>query len=163
MRFRAEQPQGTCRGPAAAPAAAFSDSAQPYAEARADALLLAAAKIVLPPPGVGPGDLAEPASRGVQLVVQYGQCHALPSPAMHSATDWPRILRRMWVRMDQLPDSFGIRTTDEGDRGTVLTYLMTNALRVSRAELPGGTGRQEFAVICNRYHALPGRGGRLGP
>jgi hypothetical protein len=61
----------------------------------------------------------------------------------------------MWLRMDRLPDSLGIRTADEGDRGTVLTYLMANALRVSGAELPPGAGRQEFSMICSRCHALP--------
>jgi cytochrome c5 len=129
---------------------------QTLANARADAILLAAAKVALPPPGVEPGDLAEPTSRGAGLVVKFcGQCHSLPSPAMHSATDWPRVVRRMWLRMDRLPDSLGIRTADEGDRGTVLTYLTTNALRVSGAELPRGQGREEFAVICSRCHALP--------
>ncbi len=129
---------------------------QSSVDARADAILLAAAKVALPPPGIGPGDLAEPASRGAGLVVKFcGQCHSLPSPAMHSATDWPRVVRRMWLRMDRLPDSLGIHTADEGDRGTVLTYLTNNALRVSGAELPQGQGREEFAVTCSRCHALP--------
>lgn len=122
----------------------------------ADALLLAAAKVALPPPGIGPGDLAEPTSLGATVVVKYcAQCHPLPSPAMHSATDWPRVVRRMWLRMDRLPDSLRIRTADEGDRGTLLTYLAANALRVSGAELPAGPGREDFAVSCSRCHALP--------
>ena len=74
---------------------------------------------------------------------------------MHSATDWPRVLRRMWLRMDRLPDSLGIRTANEGERGTVLKYLMANALQVSGAELPKGPGREDFALICSRCHALP--------
>jgi mono/diheme cytochrome c family protein len=126
------------------------------ADARADALLLAAAKIALPPPGIEPGDLADPTSSGAKLVAKYcAQCHSLPSPGMHSATDWPRVLRRMWLRMDRLPDSLHIIAGDEGERGTVLAYLTANALRVSGAELPPGTGRQEFAVVCSRCHALP--------
>jgi cytochrome c5 len=136
--------------PAAAPAAASST------EARADALLLAAAKVALPPPGILPADLPDPTSPGAGLVSQYcTQCHALPSPAMHSATDWPRVLRRMWLRMDRLPDSFHVATGDEGNRGTVLAYLTANALRVSGAELPPGPGREDFAVTCSRCHALP--------
>ena len=139
-----------------APAGVASDPLQPVAEARADALLLAAAKVALPPPGVGPGALAEPGSAGAGLVVRFcGQCHALPSSAMHSATDWPRVLRRMWLRMDRLPDSLGIQTANEGERGTLLSYLTTNALRVTGAELPAGPGRQEFAALCSRCHALP--------
>ena len=74
---------------------------------------------------------------------------------MHSATDWPRVVRRMWLRMDRLPDSLGIRTANEGERGDLLAYLTTNALQVSGAELPKGPGREDFAVICSRCHALP--------
>jgi cytochrome c5 len=144
-----------CRGSGSAPAAAAADVVS-SADARADALLLAATRIALPPPGIAPGDLAEPASPGAQLVGRYcAQCHALPSPTMHSATDWPRVVRRMWLRMDRMPDSLAIRTANEGERGTVLTYLIANGLRVSGADLPPGRGREDFAVICSRCHALP--------
>lgn len=126
------------------------------AAARADALLLASARIALPPSGIGPGDLPNPTSREAGLVVQYcAQCHELPSPAMHSATDWPRVVRRMWLRMDRLPASMAIRAPDEGDRGGVLNYLMANGLMVSGGELPAGAGREVFAVVCSRCHALP--------
>ena len=146
----------TCKGAETVPATNPLDATRPPAEIRADALLLIAAKIALPPPGIGPGDLAEPASPGALLVAQYcGQCHELPSSTMHSATDWPRVLRRMWLRMDRLPDSLGIRTANEGERVTLLNYLTANALRVSGAELPPGPGRQEFSVFCSRCHALP--------
>jgi cytochrome c5 len=144
-----------CRGSGSAPAAPAADVVS-SADARADALLLAATRIALPPPGIAPGDLAEPASPGAQLVGRYcAQCHALPSPTMHSATDWPRVVRRMWLRMDRMPDSLAIRTANEGERGTVLTYLIANGLRVSGADLPPGRGREDFAVICSRCHALP--------
>lgn len=145
-----------CHGAARLPVTSSVRGDASSAGSRADALLLAAAKVALPPPGISPGDLAEPQSPGAQLVVRFcAQCHPLPSPAMHSATDWPRVLRRMWLRMDRLPDSLGIHTADEGERGTLLSYLITNALQVSGAELPKGPGREEFAVICSRCHALP--------
>jgi len=131
-------------------------SASAVADARADAVLLAAAKIALPPPGIGSGDLPDPASPGALLEVKYcAQCHNLPAPSMHSANDWPRVLRRMWLRMDRLPDSLGIIRADEGERLTLLTYLTENALRVSGSNLPPGPGREEFAVTCSRCHALP--------
>jgi mono/diheme cytochrome c family protein len=126
------------------------------AEARSDALLLAATKIALPPPGIAPGDLPDPGSPGAELLARYcAQCHEIPTPVMHSATDWPRVLRRMWLRMDRLPDSLLVRDANEGERGTLLSYLTTNALRVSGAELPPGRGREDFAVVCSRCHALP--------
>lgn len=121
-----------------------------------ETVLLAATMIALPPPGLAPADLPDAASSGARLVGTYcGQCHALPAPSMHSATDWPRVLRRMWLRMDRLPETFGIASTDEGDRVTLLNYLMANALRVSDENLPAGTGREEFAEVCSRCHALP--------
>jgi cytochrome c5 len=145
-----------CRSSASIPATSNAAAAVSSADARADAVLLAAAKVALPPPGINPGDLAEPESPGAHLVAEFcAQCHGLPSPAMHSATDWPRVLRRMWLRMDRLPDSLGIRTADEGQRGTALRYLMANALQVSGAALPKGPGREDFALICSRCHALP--------
>jgi hypothetical protein len=57
--------------------------------------------------------------------------------------------------MDRLPASMAIRAPDEGDRGGLLNYLMANGLMVSGAELPAGAGRQDFAVVCSRCHALP--------
>ncbi len=135
--------------PAGAPAAGTA------ASTRADALLLASAKMALPPEGTTPASLPDSGSPGAHLMVQYcATCHSLPSPAMHSATDWPRILRRMWLRMDRLPDSFNIRPPAEGERGQLLAYLQANALQVI-TELPPGQGREEFEVICSRCHALP--------
>src|SRR4249920_2517467 len=73
---------------------------------RSDQLLLAAASIALPPAGVQPGDLPDPNSRGAQVLTTYcAQCHALPAPVEHSATDWPGVTRRMWIRMEELPES----------------------------------------------------------
>jgi cytochrome c5 len=123
---------------------------------RSDRLLLAAATIGLPPAGVAPGDLPEPASRGAQLVAKYcAQCHSLPAPATHSATDWPSVARRMWLRMEWLPDSLAVQVPTNAERYELLQYLTLNALRISGAALPEGRGRETFALICSRCHALP--------
>jgi len=121
-----------------------------------DQLLLASARIALPPEGVAPGDLPDSASAGAALLVTHcAQCHALPSPKMHSATDWPRVARRMWLRMDRLPGDLALAVPDEGARASMLAYLTANALPVSTATLPAGRGREEFAMICGRCHDLP--------
>lgn len=123
---------------------------------RSEQLLIAAATIGLPPAGVAPGDLAEPTSRGAQLVVKYcAQCHSLPASTAHSATDWPSVTRRMWLRMEWLPDSLGVQVPTNAERYEMLQYLTGNALRVSGSELPAGRGREAFAQICSRCHALP--------
>ena len=121
-----------------------------------DELILTTAKIGLPPAGITAADLPEPASAGAGLVATFcAQCHDLPSPAMHSATDWPGVVRRMWLRMDRLPEHLHVAVPDQGDRNTMLTYLTANALKVSGENLPPGRGRAEFAMICSRCHALP--------
>lgn len=123
---------------------------------RSDQLLLAAASIGLPPAGVAPGDLPEPNSRGAQLVVKScAQCHALPTPTAHSATDWPGVVRRMWLRMEWLPESLAVQVPTAGERYEMLQYLTLNALKVSGSVLPAGRGREAFALICSRCHALP--------
>ena len=140
-----EAPRGA--GGAAPPTAQLSHS---------DNLLLAAATIGLPPAGIAPGDLAEPTSRGAQLVVKYcAQCHSLPAPTAHSATDWPGVARRMWLRMEWLPDSLGVQVPTSAERYETLQYLTGNALQVSGAALPEGRGREAFALVCSRCHALP--------
>jgi len=128
----------------------------PPALDRSDQLLLAAAKVALPPPGVAAGDLPDPKSRGAQLVIQYcTQCHSLPTPTMHSATDWPSVARRMWLRMEMLPESIGVKVPTPSDRYTILTYLLANSLKVSGSVLPAGKGRDEFATVCSQCHAVP--------
>ena len=136
------------------PQAAATQS--PPALDRADQLLLAAAKVALPPPGVAAGDLPDPKSRGAQLVIQYcTQCHSMPTPTMHSATDWPSVARRMWLRMEMLPASIGVQVPSPSDRYTILTYLLANSLKVSGSVLPPGKGRDEFAIVCSQCHAVP--------
>jgi len=121
-----------------------------------DELLLAAANVALPPPGVTAADLPDPQSSGAQLLAQYcAQCHELPSPAMHSATDWPSIVRRMWLRSEGLTPSLGVKVPTLGERFAVMEYLTANALKVSGANLPSGRGRDAYSEVCSQCHALP--------
>lgn len=120
-----------------------------------DELLLASAKVALPAPGTTPADIPEPESQGAQLIVEYcTACHGLPSPGAHSATDWPRYIRRMWVRTEGLPARFEIPVPSRGERQVMLQYLMDNALQVTDA-LPAGLGRDLFARSCDGCHELP--------
>ena len=134
-----------------------AQTAPPAAElSRSERLLLAAATIGLPPAGVAPGDLPDPTSRDAQLVVKYcAQCHSLPAPTAHSATDWPSVARRMWLRTEWLPESLGVRVPTNAERYEMLQYLTGNALKVSGTTLPEGRGREAFSQICSRCHALP--------
>lgn len=121
-----------------------------------DELLLAATRIALPPAGLTPTDLPEPDSPGARLLAEYcGQCHAIPAPSAHSATDWPGVTRRMWLRMDWLPAESGVRVPQSQERFVLLDYLTRHALTVREASLPEGPGRTEFERVCGQCHALP--------
>ena len=140
----------------APPPPADSTTAGGHGLNQQDERLLAAANIALPPPGMTPADLPEPNSRGAQLMGQYcAQCHNLPTPGMHSATDWPSIARRMWLRMEWLPPTMGVKVPPMAERFAMLDYLTANALKVSAANLPPGAGRETFQLVCSRCHALP--------
>ena len=119
-------------------------------------LLLASASVALPPPGIQIEDLPDPQSAGARMLQSYCvTCHSLPSPAMHSATDWPSVVRRMWLRMDLLDPQYAIPTPQLGERIVLLDYLTTNSLKVSRANLPDAPGRQSFVNTCAQCHELP--------
>ncbi len=138
------------RGAAAPPAAQWS---------RGDRLLLAAATIALPPDWIGPSDLPQADSRGARLVVAYcRQCHALPTPRAHGAADWPMVVRRMWLRMEGLPESLRVEVPSLSDRSDILEYLTANALKVGGAPPPPGKGREAFLTSCSRCHAAPDPG-----
>lgn len=147
-----------CERPAEQPRRASEtrpDSAT-VASSRSDTLLLASAKIALPPEGVTPADLPDPNSVGAGLLATYcAQCHALPTPTAHSATDWPGVVRRMWLRSDHLPEGFGIKVPEAGERIILMNYLTEFALVVSGGALPRGRGRDDFAKVCSQCHALP--------
>lgn len=123
---------------------------------RQDELVLAAANVALPPPGVSAADLPDPNGQGAKLVAAYcEQCHALPDPDMHSAVDWPSVARRMWLRMEGLSPSLNVKVPTLSERFVMLDYLNANALRVSGANLPAGRGKEAFQLVCSRCHTLP--------
>jgi cytochrome c5 len=119
-------------------------------------LILAAAEVALPPPGVTPADLPDPNSEGAKDVAQFcTSCHSLPTPGMHAATDWPGVTRRMWLRMELLPAGLQVPVPTEEQRQAILNYVLAHALQVSGGSLPAGPGRATFSTTCSRCHALP--------
>lgn len=122
----------------------------------ADNLILASSMVALPPPGTAPGDLPEPESDGAAYLREFcTACHALPSPSTHSATDWPVVLRRMWLRTEGVADRFDLPVPTSAERVTMLNYLLEHALEVTGNALPDGPGRQLFSATCSRCHELP--------
>ncbi len=80
-----------------------------------------------PMPGAGAAaPLPEASSRGATLVATYcTQCHAAPSPTLHTSAEWESVLNRMQVHIRSgLP---GIKTPSEEEMRTLLTYMQRHA------------------------------------
>lgn len=120
------------------------------------ALLLAAASVALPPPGVVPATLPAPGSDAARLIVKYcATCHELPAPSAHSTTDWPSVMRRMWLRMELMDSTFHVPVPTPAERMIMLRYMVDNAMLVAITPLPPGPGHELFTSTCNRCHELP--------
>ncbi len=121
----------------------------------ADELLLAASRVALPPDGIVSADFPDPDSPGAHHIAQYcTACHALPHSQSHSATDWPSVIRRMWLRMDRIDPAFNVPIPNGGERMVMAEFLVVNALKVRTSELPAGNGRELFVSTCSRCHEL---------
>ena len=132
----------------------------------------------LPPVNYSESDLPEPNSRGAAMLKVYcDRCHWLPAPAMHSAEEWPLLVRRMQLRAHTLQRRMGGPLT-EGLMGDVMmqglatteldmaapteavdsltSYLQRNALpTVEPEELGQGADVTFYRQICATCHELP--------
>lgn len=132
------------------------ETAQSAERPVSNSVLLASIQAGMPPGGVTQADLPDPDSLGAELVARYcGLCHGVPQPTTHSGTDWPVVLRRMWLRADHVSDSTGIVAPDAAERVVISRYMVDHALQVGAAALPEGRGRDAFQETCTRCHALP--------
>ena len=129
----------------------------------------------LPPTNYNPDDLPEPGSRGAGLLQVYCiQCHWLPSPKMHTASEWEHIVRNMLFRAQTLEYRLGgpLTTGMVGDvvmsgletaempaleqTDSILVYLRRNAMpEAEPGELTAGAGRELFLQKCAVCHAPP--------
>jgi len=146
---------GTAVGLSACAPESAPGSGQPEQPAAANVILASA--MVNMPAGLAATALPDPSSQGAQLTAQYcGQaCHGIPAPSSHSATDWPVVLRRMWMRMSSLDTAYQVAVPTTAERIVILDYLLGNALQVTAGWLPDAPGRLLFAQKCGACHGLP--------
>jgi len=115
------------------------------------------------PPGIDPHYLPEPESRGAKLLSTYcAQCHNLPSPRMHTAEDWSRVVGRMLMRERMMAGMRGmmmqVKAPSSQEEETLLQYLQKHAMQ---ALAPGtmlmfdSLGAALFQQTCAQCHALP--------
>jgi cytochrome c5 len=124
--------------------------------ATGDALILAAARVALPPP-MAAADLPDPQGQGAQLTAQFcgGACHSIPAPSAHSATDWPVVLRRMWIRAAALDTALHVPVPDNAERIVISEYMIANALKTNAGTLPDFPGRDTYLATCGKCHGIP--------
>ena len=125
--------------------------------------------------------LPDPNSEGARLVDRYcSQCHGIPSPGSHSASDWVPVFRRMILRMERsermgsrggrmggmmgrgMPmGMMGSEMPSEKEQAEMLHYLQANALKATTKENlpePEGDAAALYAKTCSHCHALPSPG-----
>ena len=134
-------------------AAPVSDQQEPPAT---DHVILASAMVNMPV-AMPASDLPDSGSQGARLATQYcaQACHGMPAPSSHSATDWPVVLRRMWLRMSRLDTAYHVLVPTTAERAVIMDYLLANALKVTVGELPNAPGRDLYAEKCGACHSLP--------
>ena len=110
--------------------------------------LVASTGTGLPPSSYRLADLPEPEARGAALQQVYCvQCHGVASPKMHSAAEWPILLRRMNMRTRTLRD----RLAGEQVEGAVDEMLMAG---LQTANIPTAEDQDSLVAYFTR-HALP--------
>ncbi|HEB86869.1 MAG TPA: hypothetical protein ENI68_07640 [Gammaproteobacteria bacterium] len=114
------------------------------------------------PQGINPGQLPDPGSEGAKLLGQYcSQCHGVPGPGMHTASEWPTVVARMNRRMQMMSGGrmmMRIEAPDDNELDILRAYLEKNGQRtvdvskLAGADTPGGLA---FQKTCAQCHALP--------
>ena len=113
------------------------------------------------PKGINPEELPDSDERGATLLVLYcAQCHELPTPLMHTATEWQDVVKRMQERIHAMRGGMLSRVImpPEKDWKTLTQYITSHAQKalepssVSDLETPAG---RAFQATCSACHAMP--------
>jgi mono/diheme cytochrome c family protein len=119
-------------------------------------------------------NLPEPNTRGPALLQAYCvQCHWLPDPQMHTAAEWPILVRRMLMRASTLQARLGGPVTEgllgeilvagmgtaalpqPSDADSLIAYLQRNAMPAARPDEYTGEGSELVVQKCSLCHELP--------
>ena len=130
----------------------------------------------LPPPGYTRDSLPEADSHSAALMQAYCvQCHWMPSPQMHSASEWPLLVHRMLLRARGVGERLGGPLTDEivgSERvvegmgiarlptpeqlDSITVYLQSHALPVAEeGRIPEGPDAEAYVRHCSLCHETP--------
>ena len=82
------------------------------------------------PGGQSAAQLPEPTSTGAKLVSRYcTQCHAQPSPQLHTAAEWQAVASRMKINMKNLKKANwnGVKIPSDAEMKSIVGYLQKHA------------------------------------
>lgn len=111
-------------------------------------------------PGITPADLPDANSEAAITYSRYcSQCHKLPSPGMHTANEWQKVVPRMVAKTRGHMTGMMSRTPSAEEQSRILAYLDAHAQQAldtasSTLNLTTGAGKL-FQQTCSRCHALP--------
>ncbi len=110
-------------------------------------------------PAVNPALLPDANSKGAHLLDRYcTQCHNLPGPGLHTAAQWPAVVKRMNRRMQMMTGMMGIKAPNRQELATILTYLQAHGQEPVTAALTpylNTKAGRAFRGVCSRCHVLP--------
>jgi cytochrome c2 len=113
----------------------------------------------MPPGIIDASHLPDDPMGGAALMQHYcEQCHYLPGPGRHIATEWPALLKQMNLLMD-VSNRFGnlmgkVVTPTESEREIIKNYLINNAL-IPMEPIPEAIRGHAYVRHCGSCHALP--------
>jgi len=105
--------------------------------------------------------MEDPAQPGADLFVKTcTQCHDLPNPKIHAATEWPPIITQMLGRLQKRKmmsvSTHPLFVPNDQQVGQLVTYLKDHAMK--EATRSGNETSSEFILYeskCTQCHALP--------
>lgn len=111
------------------------------------------------PPGLPAQLLPDATHPGAALMQQYcSQCHALPGPGHHTASEWEPVLANMVLLMTVAKQFGGLMGRVEAPspeaQQQLQSYLTLHALK-PLLQMPTGVGAAAFATHCGACHAVP--------
>jgi len=116
-------------------------------------------KQVAIPGGLTAATLPDAQNKGAKLFASYcGKCHSLPSPRMHSKSDWPMRFEKMMDHVRLLAGTApGIKMPVENEKREIVAYLQKMGFIGLAEYAPLLTEPEGFKVawFCSACHAVP--------
>lgn len=116
-------------------------------------------KQVAIPGGLAADRLPDSQSKDARLYASYcSKCHSLPSPRMHSTSDWPvrfeKMMDHVKLMAEAAPD---IKLPADNEKVGMVSYLQKNGFVGLPAYAPLLTEPEGFNVawFCSACHAVP--------